>query len=192
MTPPRAIRERAAGFTLMELLVTLTLIALLFAIVVPNLGAFLPEARLEGSGKQILRTVDWVRSEARIQGKRMAMEFDLDRARWRVVHPPEQQLTRDQDAWTLEEWTDEWVDLEEDVVFAGAGDAKNGLARTGRYRLVFDEYGFSGDQMLVLKLKSDPTLVWSMLLQGLSGRISIEQSEKGDVPTLAAPTEGAF
>lgn len=185
-------RARERGFTLMELLVTLTLIALLFAIVVPNLGAFLPEARLEGSGKQILRTVDWVRSEARIQGKRMAIEFDLDRAMWRVVHPPEQQLTRDQDAWTLEEWTDQWVSLEEDVVFAGAGDAKNGLAHSGRYRLVFDEYGFSGDQMLVLKLKSDPTLVWSMMLQGLSGRVTVEQSEKGDVPTMTAPNEGAF
>ena len=83
------VGSRAAGFTLMEVLVTLTVMALVFAIVVPNLSTFVPEARLEGSGKRILRELDWVRSEARIQGKRMSMDFDLDRARWRIVYPPE-------------------------------------------------------------------------------------------------------
>lgn len=190
--PTAAGKAPERGFTLMELLVTMTLIALVFAIVVPNLGAFLPEARLEGSGKQILRTVDWVRSEARIQGKRMSMDFDLDRATWRIVFPPEQRLTRDQEEWTLEERNEDWQSLEEDVVFGGIGDAKNGLAQRGRYRLTFDEYGFTGDQTIVLKLKSDPTMVWSLSLLGLSGRITVEQSEKGETPQPEAPTEGAF
>lgn len=188
----RQTRSGEDGFTLMELLVTMTMMALLFAIIVPNLGAFLPEARLEGSGKQILRTLDWVRSEARIQGKRMSMDFDLDRATWRVVYPPEQQLTRDQDAWTLEERADDWLPLENDVEFAGVGDAKSGLAHRGKYRLTFDEYGFTGDQLLVLRLKSDPMMVWSLALHGLSGRMSIESSEKGEMPSLDVPNEGAF
>ncbi len=171
---------------------TMTVLALAFAIVVPNLGAIVPEARLEGSGKQILRHLDWVRSEARIQGKPMSLDFDLDRHRWRIVYPPEQRLTRDQDAWTLEERPDDWQPLEKDVVFAGVGDARNGLAQRGVYRLVFDEYGFTGDQQIVLKLASDPDLVWSLSLLGLSGRTTVEQTERGDVPPLQAPTEGAF
>ena len=68
-----SLPAQPAGFTLMEVLVTLTVIALTFAIVVPNLSSYVPEARLEGSGKRILRELDWVRSEARIQGKRMTM-----------------------------------------------------------------------------------------------------------------------
>lgn len=183
-------RER--GFTLMELLVTMTLVALAFAIVVPNLGAFVPEARLRGSGNQIVRTIDWVRSEARIQGKRMAIDFDLDRAMWRIVYPPEQQLTRDQDAWTLEEQADQWKRLEDDVKFDGAGGAKDGLAHRGVYRLTFDEYGFSGDQVIVLRLVSDPTMVWSLSLHGLSGRVVVEESEKGEVVVPVAVTEGTF
>lgn len=170
----------------------LTLIALIFAIVVPNLGTFVPTARLQGSGNNIRRTLDWLRSEARIQGRRMAMDLDLDRGQWRVVLPPEEHLTRDQEAWTIEERPEEWESVETDVKFAGAGDARNGLVHRGVYRIVFDEYGFTSDQTIVLQLVSDPAQVWSLDLLGLSGRMAIETSDKGDIPTPTAPLEGAF
>jgi prepilin-type N-terminal cleavage/methylation domain-containing protein len=180
------------GFTLMEVLVTLTVIALTFAIVVPNLSSYVPEARLEGSGKRILRELDWVRSEARIQGKRMTMEFDLEHARWRIVYPPEQKLTRDQDLWTLEERPEDWIPLETDVVFEGAGDGKTHRGHHGIYRLVFDEYGFTADQIIVLKLSTDPAMVWSLVIHGLTGRVDVEKSEKGEIVELVALNEGAF
>ena len=180
------------GFTLVELLVVMAVLALLLAVVLPNSGALVPSARLRGSGSQIQRQLDWVRSEARIQGKRMAVEFDLDKARWRIVNPPEQRLTRDQDARTLEERPDEWQELETDVEFAGAGDGKVGLVHRSVYRLIFDEYGFTGDQAVVLKLKSDPQMIWALSIHGLSGRVTITESEKGELPVLQVVNEGAF
>ncbi|MBL8754913.1 MAG: prepilin-type N-terminal cleavage/methylation domain-containing protein [Planctomycetes bacterium] len=180
------------GFTLVELLVVLALLALTFALIVPNIGALVPSARLSASGKQILRELDWVRSEARIQGKRMGIEFDLERGIWRIVYPPEQQLTRDQDASALEERPDQWIELETDVVFAGAGDDKAGMTRKGVYRLQFDEYGFTGDQVLVLQLKSNPDMVWSLKISGLSGRVEVEESETGEVHYPVETGEGAF
>jgi type II secretion system protein H len=191
-TPPVAPRAAERGFTLMELLVVLTVMALGFAIVVPNLGAFVPEAKLDSAAKQIVRTLDWVRSEARIQAKRISVDFDLSRHLWRIVYPPEQQLTRDQDTWTLEEMPDDWNALERGVVFGGAGDARSGLATRDVYRLTFDEHGFTADQMLVLRLEEDPTMVWSLVLHGISGRMDVERDQEGHTHKLDVVEEGAF
>lgn len=192
MTTPSP-SPRQAGFTLVEVLVTVAIVALLLAMVVPNLGALVPSARLHGSGTQIQRRLDWARSEARIQGKRMVLEFDLDKARYRVVFPPEQRLTRDQDERTLQEQPmDDWYALETDVVFAAAGDGRAGAQMHGLYRIVFDEYGFTADQMIALKLTSDPDQTWSLSIHGLSGRVTILESEKGELPVLQVIGEGAF
>ena len=187
-----AAEAASGGFTLIELLVTCAILSLIFAIVAPNLGALVPAARLDGSGAEIRRQLDWVRSEARIQGKRMVMEFDIDRSIWRLVYPPEQRLTRDDDVSELEERPEDWRRLEPDVRFVGIGDGKNGLASRGVYRLVFDEYGFTGDQVIVLALESDPDLTWTMTIQGLSGRVDVHRSETGEKPLPQVPNEGAF
>lgn len=182
----------AAGFTLLELLVTVTLIALVFAIVAPNLGAFLPAAKLDSTCSQLVSRLDWLRSEARIQGKRMVFEIDLQKARWRLIYPPEQQLTRDQDAWTLEEQPDHWRELEPGVQFLGAGDPNTGLVRAGKYQVVFDANGFTGDQVIAIKLEDDPKLVWSIVLHGLSGRCRIERDTDGREYRPVEVREGAF
>lgn len=188
----RTAARGTAGFTLMEVLVTMTIISMLFAMVVPNLGTFVPTARLEGSGKQIKAKIDWIRSEARIRGRPMAVELDLERHRWRVIYPPDMRLTLDQDEDSLKEFSFEWQKLEEGVVFAGAGDAKNGIAHRGTYRIRFDEYGFSNDQVISLTLSDDPNNVWSISLRGLTGVTSIETSNEGHIPELIALGEGAF
>ncbi|MFO1078726.1 MAG: GspH/FimT family pseudopilin [Planctomycetota bacterium] len=185
-------RSPSGGFTLIELLVTLAIIALLFALILPNLGALVPAARLEGSGKQLRAKIDWVRSEARIRGQPMAIELDLDHSRWRVVLPPDMQLTLDQDPDTLEEYSLIATELEDNVYFAGAGDAKNGIAKKDKYRIRFDEYGFSDDQMVILKLKDDPKQVWALTIRGLTGQTSVEERTDGREPDLTGVGEGAF
>lgn len=185
--------SRHAGFTLIELLVTMVMIALAMAFVIPNLGSFIPEAKLEGSAKQIMRQLDWVRSEARIQGRPMSVDFDLKRSLWRIVNAPEQRLTRDQDADSLTERADFWRELESGVVFGSAGDSRNErAAKQGVYRVTFDEFGFSADQVITLKLETDEKMVWSIVIQGLSGRMSLETSANGTPATIDAIGEGAF
>src|SRR5262249_56218107 len=105
--------------SLMEMMVVVMILGLLYAIVVPNLGAFLPKTRLDKEARVLASNIDMMRSEARIKSTRLTLQLDLKKARWRSVRPPEQQLTTDQDAWTLEEHYDEWTDLEHDVVYAG-------------------------------------------------------------------------
>ncbi len=185
--------QRHAGFTLVELLVTMALIALALAIIVPNLGALIPEAKLDGSAKQIMRQLDWVRSEARIQGRPMSMDFDLKRGLWRIVYPPEQRLTRDQNEDSLEERSDGWRELEDGVRFVSAGDSRSSSsAKNGIYRLTFDEFGFTADQVLAMHLETDDKMVWSIVIQGLNGRMTLERSEQGQTATIDPIGEGAF
>jgi len=191
-TGHRAQQHEADGFTLMELLVTMTIVSMLFAVIVPNLGAFVPTTRLEGSGNQIKAKIQWARSEAQIRGQPLAIELDLENSRWQIIHPPAQRLTLDQDLETLEEWSFGWNELEQGVVFLGAGDAIHGIARKGKYRIRFDEYGFSNDQMVILTLANEPDRIWSVTLRGLTGATTTAMTNDGKEPELTALGEGAF
>ncbi len=188
-------RRTDGGFSLLEILVAVALIGLGLAIVAPNLSALMPSARLSGSGKELVSWLQTIRSEARIQAKRMELELDLDKGRYRIVWPPEERLTSDQiilaDADVPERDRD-WIDLERDVVFAGAGDAKEGLIQQGLYRVAFDEYGFSADQVVALQLESDPDFVWSLMVRGLTGKIETQESETGEILRPVRVEEGAF
>jgi prepilin-type N-terminal cleavage/methylation domain-containing protein len=194
-TKPQPPARRAAGFTLLELVTAIALVALLVGIIVPNLGSIVPSARLDGSSKAILSKLTLIRSEARIQAKRMEMEFDLDRARFRTILPPEEQLTTDQVIYNDAEVRDEakdWIELESGVVFAGAGDAKSGMLTKGLYRVVFDEYGFTGDQVVAVKLENDDSMVWSVSIHGLTGHMEVERSELGEIVQPLPVGEGSF
>jgi prepilin-type N-terminal cleavage/methylation domain-containing protein len=185
----------AAGFSLLEVLVAVALIGLGLAVIAPNLSALMPAARLDGSGKELVSWLQTIRSEARIQAKRMELELDLDKGRYRIVWPPEERLTSDQIVLADEEVPDrdrDWIDLERDVVFAGAGGATDGLTQKGLYRVAFDEYGFSADQVVALQLESDPDFVWSLMVRGLTGKIETMKSETGELLRPVRIEEGAF
>ena len=155
--------KQSDGFTLLELICAIAGMALLLGIIAPNLTSLLPTARLDGSAKSIMAKLQMVRSEARIQAKRMEVEFDLEVGRYRVIPPPEEQLTSDQILYDDERTEDEqkdWIDLDSNVNFAGAGDAKTGVIEKGMYRVVFDEYGFTADQVVAVTLESDETMIW--------------------------------
>ena len=188
-------KPRTAGFTLLELIVAISLVALLVGIIAPNLGALIPTARLDGSAKDIKANLTEIRSESRIQAKRMEMEFDLDRARFRIILPPEEQLTSDQVIYNDAEVRDQdkgWIDLTDGVVFAGAGDSRSGTITKGLYKVVFDEYGFTADQVIAVQLLNDSTMAWSVVLHGLTGQMEIEKSEIGEIAQPAPIGEGAF
>lgn len=187
--------DRSAGFTLLELICVVAGMALLLGIIAPNIGALVPSARLDGSAKAIMTKLQMIRSEARIQAKRMEMEFDLTVGRYRTILPPEERLTSDQvvydDSEALDEHKD-WVDLETGVAFAGAGDAKSGIIEKDMYRVVFDEYGFTADQVIAITLANDETMIWSVLIRGLTGKVEILKSEEGEIAKPTAVGEGAF
>jgi Tfp pilus assembly protein FimT len=187
--------KQSGGFTLLELICAIAGMALLLGMIAPNLTSLLPTARLDGSAKSIMAKLQMVRSEARIQAKRMEVEFDLEVGRYRVIPPPEEQLTSDQILYDDERTEDEqkdWIDLDSNVNFAGAGDAKTGVIEKGMYRVVFDEYGFTADQVVAVTLESDETMIWSVVIRGLTGKVEVVKSEEGELAKPSLVGEGAF
>lgn len=199
MTPPRsqplgsaAATAAGRGFSLVEVLVVLAIIGLVVQFVVVNMGAMVPKTKLDAEAKKLVANLDFLRSEARIQGKRYLLELDLQNPRWRMVLPAEERLTSEQ---TLEETQPralDWTPLERDVAFAGAGSPRTGIARNGTYQIVFDENGFCADQAVFLKLLGEEGMVWTVQIRGLTGQTDILPSFDGVEHTLEDVTEGAF
>ena len=61
----------AAGFTLLELLIALAIAAIVAAVGVPGLGAYIAEQRLQSRADALLRSLERARSEAIRRGARV-------------------------------------------------------------------------------------------------------------------------
>src|SRR5262245_48767173 len=122
-------RGAEAGFTLLEVVVTVGIIALISTLVVNNIGAFVPKARLDASANLLVHNVDMLRSEARIQSRRYVLQLDLKHSRWRRIMPAERRLTLDNTQVTIEPDYEDWSEFERGVRLVSAGDPNNGLVR---------------------------------------------------------------
>ena len=69
-----------SGFTLIELMIVVAIMALVVKIVMVNIGALIPSSALDSVAAKIQSELDFIRSEAKIQGKQYKLQFDLDPA----------------------------------------------------------------------------------------------------------------
>ena len=74
--------RRTAGFTLVEILIVLTIVALTAAIVAPNLGAAFGFGQLRGEARAVVSGLREARAQAMTGGQRV--DFQLQGTEWRV------------------------------------------------------------------------------------------------------------
>jgi prepilin-type N-terminal cleavage/methylation domain-containing protein len=185
-------RSTAAGFTMLEVLVTVGIIALISTLVLGNLGAFVPKARLDASANLLARNIDLLRSEARIQSRRYVLQLDLKNSRWRRVTPAERQLTLDDSQLSVEPEYEDWSPFERSVKLVGAGNAVEGMVRDGLFAISFDENGQTADQIVSFSLTDDPKMVWTLQIRGLTGRCEVVENFDGKEQPLEEIGEGMF
>ena len=185
-------RQQASGFTLVEIMVVIAVIALAGQLVLANLGALVPSTLLDSASRQLMGKFELLRSESQLQSKIYQIELDLDEHRWRIILPPEERLVSDQ---TVADDTGlDWRDLDHRIQFDSLQVPGGRIQRSGRARIVMDENGFTGDMILALRMRgeNENKLVWSIQLRGLDRKSELSTSHEGEIPRLELIEEGHF
>jgi len=188
---PRDTRQ--GGFTLLELIVVVAILGLVGRMVYVNVQGMIPEAVLDAERSKFAAALDQLRSESQINSKSYKLEIDLDNERWRYVLPPELKVASDQFVDdTVEANALEWSVFDEVIDLAGVGAIGNVILRSGLVEVIFDENGFSADQVFYFRHKQDENLVWSLIYRGLTGSTEYIESTDGVEYRPQEVTEGSF
>jgi len=79
---PRHPRPNGSGFTLLELLATLAVIAVLLTVALPSMRAMLQRNHLKAAAQSIAEDLQWTRSESIKRNRALQMRFDSDEETW--------------------------------------------------------------------------------------------------------------
>lgn len=74
----------AAGFTLLELLVVMTILALLLSVIPPLLSGVLPRAETKVAVRQLAAGLRYAHSEAMVRHRELVFVLDLEHRRYRI------------------------------------------------------------------------------------------------------------
>ncbi|MFC1707759.1 prepilin-type N-terminal cleavage/methylation domain-containing protein [Planctomycetota bacterium] len=80
--------KREKGFTLVELIVVIVIIATIMAFVIPAIDRITPKHSLRAAARDIAGTIDLVRGTAAGKGRVMAVYYDLDAGTYTIYGPP--------------------------------------------------------------------------------------------------------
>lgn len=160
---------RDAGFTLIEIMVVIAILAILARLGLNNLGALVPETVLDSESQRLMSAIEYLRSEAQLQGKTYKLELDLDGGRYREIWPPEMKVTIDQDPKQLEEKRLQWTVFDPRARIIGYAVIGEPTLRKGRVEIVLDRNGNTADQMIFVRMKDDDLkqMVWTIQVRGL-------------------------
>jgi type II secretion system protein H len=83
----RGARQSQAGFTLLELVVVLSILALLAGLVLPGVGRWVDDWKLRGAAERVAQTIRYARTRALYEQRTYLVELDPSENRVRVLEP---------------------------------------------------------------------------------------------------------
>jgi type II secretion system protein H len=187
---PLPTRPRDRGFTLVEVVIVIAIAAMVFQLVVGNMGAMIPARAMDSAAAEIVSKVDWLRSEARLQGKTYKLELDITGSRYRFVVPPTDLQAAAEEV--EETFGMSWFSLGDHVRLTGCGLAGGQQFTSGSFLVVFDANGFTADQAIFLEHVEDKQMVWTIQIRGLTGQSEVMRSYDGTQHPLEKLEEGQF
>ena len=145
---------------------------------------------VQSAAAEIVSKIDWLRSEARLQGKTYRLELDLSGHRYRYVVPATDRLAATESV--EETFGSSWLSLGDHVRLAGCSVSGGPRFTDGSFPVILDEKGFTADQAIFLVHVDDKELVWTIQIRGLTGQSEILRSFDGTYHSLERLEEGHF
>ena len=168
---PRAIRRNAAGFSLVELLVVMAIIATMAAVALPSIGRYVRNYRIKGSQQQVATEMNVARSKAIMKNVNLGVLFAVTsptQYRWVVE---DDQIPTDGTAWSgygTEDWT---------VLTGSLASSQAGVVQNLPTNVVFDDINNCG--------VSGGTNTWAVRFTQLGSTCALGTSSCGAAPTNA-------
>jgi type II secretion system protein H len=176
--------RKRAGFTLVEVMAVVLILALMMTAVSANFGRYLPAARCEQAARALLNHMDLARTSAIAHGREYLIEIDLDANRFRTLTP----WTTEGRPATLPEDRSSlgWEPLAEGVRFLGAVDSRGNRQEKGLYQVPFSPRGDGED--LFFHLASGDLEIYDVTvrLAGISGLAEVLAGQVLPTPVTEA------
>ena len=171
--------RNSLGFTLVELLVVLAVMGLLLRTVVSNYRADIPLVSLRATASAIASELDFLRTEARLQGGQYGMEIDIEKQAYRILLPPERRKPKE-DEEALKAQKLMWSVFEKGVRLTGVNlGGKDEEMRSGKILVMFDERGRTRQKVLLFRHQDEPEILYSVIIPALTGGVQAKVGDHG-------------
>jgi len=92
-------RSKQSGFTLIELMIVLTILGVCAGIAIPNLLSYMPKYRLNGAARQVMADLMWARMQAVSQNNRFRVFFSTNHE-YKILDDDDNDNEFDNGEWT--------------------------------------------------------------------------------------------
>lgn len=180
VTRTRRPAAREGGFTFIELLVALAILAFAFTYGVLRLDGATAGARLASAGRQVGCSVEFLRGHAIHAARPVEMEIDIEHRRYRSVLPPRPSETEAEREDGEASIVTEWVSLPKWVRFEGIQVGDDDSITTGIVTVTFSPLGEVSPNGFMIRLVSDEIAnpdesAFSVEVNGLTGQVDYMQ-----------------
>jgi prepilin-type N-terminal cleavage/methylation domain-containing protein len=173
-----SLRANPSGFTMIELIVVVTILGLLASVVVPNLDGISPKYRLRSAARTIGQNIGWARSLGGGVGDEYVLRYDLGESTFSIILPPGIDEDPDLDVDMRE--TMGVQTLPEGIVISKILHPDGMSDEYGIVDIVLDEYGTTGSHIAVVRNEEDTTI--AVYFEAIIGSIQYMPGEDAEFP----------